>query len=93
MSYLNGKTAENIVVPVYCESEQGTAFFISEKQLLTARHVVKAHFQSTSAPVPIYIDVAGQKILCKGDELFIPGNAIDLAVLTVITEENYHTKQ
>ena len=91
MSYLNGKTAENIVVPVYCESEQGTAFFISEKQLLTARHVVKAHFQSTSAPVPIYIDVAGQKILCKGDELFIPGNAIDLAVLTVITEENYHT--
>ena len=49
MSYLNGKTVETLVVPVHCESEQGTAFFISDTQLLTARHVVKAHFQSVAA--------------------------------------------
>lgn len=90
MSYLNGKTVETLVVPVHCESEQGTAFFISDTQLLTARHVVKAHFQSVAAPAAIYIDVAGQSLLCKGEELSIPGNAIDLALLTVVQEADYH---
>ena len=57
MSYLNGKTVETLVVPVHCESEQGTAFFISDTQLLTARHVVKAHFQSVAAPLPLFISM------------------------------------
>ena len=93
MSYLNGKTVETLVVPVHCESEQGTAFFISDTQLLTARHVVKAHFQSVAAPAAIYIDVAGQSLLCKGEELSIPGNAIDLALLTVVSEADYHATE
>lgn len=88
MSYLNGKTVETLVVPVRCESEQGTAFFISDTQLLTARHVVKAHFQSVAAPAAIYINVAGQSLLCMGEELSIPGNAIDLALLTVVPDRS-----
>ena len=93
MSYLNGKTVETLVVPVRCESEQGTAFFISDTQLLTARHVVKAHFQSVAAPAAIYINVAGQSLLCMGEELSIPGNAIDLALLTVVPEADYHATE
>lgn len=93
MSYLNGKTVETLVVPVHCESEQGTAFFISDTQLLTARHVVKAHFQSVAAPAAIYINVAGQSLLCMGEELSIPGNAIDLALLTVVPEADYHATE
>lgn len=69
MSYLNAKTLETIIVPVRCESEQGTAFFISETQLLTARHVVKAHFQSTVASAPTHIYLPGQTLLCRGEEL------------------------
>lgn len=93
MSYLNGKIVETLVVPVHCESEQGTAFFISDTLLLTARHVVKAHFQSVAAPAAIYIDVAGQSLLCKGEELSIPGKAIDLALLTVVPEADYHATE
>lgn len=93
MSYLNGKTIETLVVPVHCESEQGTAFFISETQLLTARHVVKAHFKSMVAPAAIYIDVLGQSLLCKGEELSIPGNVIDLALLTVVPEADYRATE
>ena len=89
MSYLSGKQVEKIVVPVHCESEQGTAFFISRKQLLTARHVVKAHFQSAVSKEPIYIYVAGKKILCRGEELSLPNNNIDLALLTIDEEESY----
>lgn len=94
MSYLNGKTVEALVVPVHCESEQGTAFFISTTQLLTARHVVKAHFQSVAAPAPIYINVHGQSLLCKGEEFLIPEKAaIDLALLTVVPEAKYHATE
>lgn len=93
MSYLNGKTVEALVVPVHCESEQGTAFFISATQLLTARHVVKAHFQSEAAPAPIYINVHGRNLLCKGDELSITRKAIDIALLTVVSEEKYHAAE
>lgn len=91
MSYLNGRQVENLVVPVQCESEQGTAFFISKTQLLTARHVVKAHFQSPLAPEPIYIKVSGQPILCKAQELNIPENVIDLALLTVEAETHFYS--
>lgn len=93
MSYLNGKAVEVLVVPVHCESEQGTAFFISDTQLLTARHVVKAHFQSVAAPAAIYINVAGKSLLCKGEELSIPEDAIDIALLTIVPEADYHATE
>ena len=93
MSYLNGKTVERMVVPVQCESEQGTAFFISSTQLLTARHVVKAHFQSKVAPATIYINVLGQRLLCKGEELSLPDNAIALALLTIVSDDSYEATE
>ena len=91
MSYLNTKIAEKLVVPVHCQTEQGTAFFIGTRQLLTARHVVKAHFQSAAAPAQIYINVVGQSLLCKAEELSIPGNAVDLALLTIVPETGYRS--
>ena len=89
MSYLNGRIIEKTVVPVHCESEQGTAFFISDRQLLTARHVVREHFEESAVPAQIYIVVAGKKIICTGEELSMAGNAIDLARLTIVSEEDY----
>lgn len=93
MSYLNGKNVETMIVPVHCEDEQGTAFFISDFQLLTARHVVLAHLQSSAAPAPIYINVAGQSLLCKGENLSIPGKNIDVALLTIAQESGYHATE
>lgn len=92
MSYLNDKIIENIVVPVYCESQQGTAFFINKTQLLTARHIVKAHFQSVAAPEAIKINVSGQLLLCKGEELHLPESAIDLALLTIVSDTDYNAQ-
>ena len=89
MSYLNGRVIEKMVVPVHCESEQGTAFFISDRHLLTARHVVQEHFEESAVPAPIYIVVAEKKIFCTGEELSITDNAIDLARLTIVSEEDY----
>lgn len=93
MSYLNGKTIETLIVPVRCESEQGTAFFISNTQLLTARHVVRANLLSSEAPAEIYINVAGKSLLCKAEDLSIPGKPIDLALLTVAQESDYHATE
>lgn len=70
MSYLNAKIAERLIVPVQCETSCGTAFFIGPTLLLTARHVVKAHFQSSE--MPVYIIVSGKRILCRAEELSIP---------------------
>lgn len=91
MSFLSGKQIEKIVVPVACESKQGTAFFISATQLLTARHVVKDHFASGVARLPIYIYIAGKKVLCEGKELSIPGKSVDLALLTI--NEKYQSTE
>ena len=89
MSYLNCRVIEKTVVTVHCESEQGTAFFISDRHLLTARHVVREHFEDSAVPAQIYIVVAGKKIFCTGEELSITDNAIDLARLTIVSEEDY----
>ena len=91
MNYLSAKLAENMVVPVRCESKRGTAFFVGPTQLLTARHVVKAHFQS--AGTPIYITVAGQQVLCCAEELNMPGDAIDLAMLKIVEEAEYEVPE
>lgn len=94
MSYLSGKTIEKIIVPVRCGTKQGTAFFISATQLLTARHVVNAHFRSTASPEQIYIDVQGKKILCKGEELSIDDdNRVDLALLTIENREEFRADE
>lgn len=84
MSYLNAKIAERLIVPVQCEASCGTAFFIGPTQLLTARHVVKAHFQSSE--IPVYIIVSGKRILCRAEEMSLPNEAIDIALLTIVND-------
>jgi hypothetical protein len=86
MSFLNGKVIETIVVPVKCCIEQGTAFFIGERQLLTARHVVREHFCNPNAPEPIFINVAGVSVPCKAVEF---GGKADVALLIINNEENH----
>ncbi len=89
MSYLNDTEKERLIVPVRCDTKQGTAFFINETQLLTARHVVSAHVNSLRASVPIYIEVEGKKLKCKGVALSVGENKIDLALLTLDSNEKY----
>ena len=88
MSFLNGKVIEKIVVPVECCAEQGTAFFIGKRQLMTARHVVREHFSNPASPEPIYIKLGGVSILCNAVDL--KGNA-DIALLTIDKGENYNS--
>ena len=86
MSFLNGKIVERIVVPVECCTEQGTAFFIGSRQLLTARHVVREHFSNPDAPAPVFINVGGIKVLCRAAEF---GGTNDVALLTINDEEDF----
>ena len=87
MSFLNGKDIEKIVVPVECCAEQGTAFFINKRQLMTARHVVREHFSDPASPEPIYIKLGGDSMLCSAVDL--KGNA-DIALLTIDNAVNYN---
>ena len=83
---MNGKDIEQIVVPVECCAEQGTAFFINKRQLMTARHVVREHFSNPASPEPIYIKLGGVSILCNAIDL--KENA-DIALLTIDNTVNY----
>lgn len=92
MSYLSGRTAELLVVPVACGTEQGTAFFIEEDRLLTARHVVRAYFNSGSAPAQIVLRIEGKEVFCTAEELEHNGAKYDVALLTIAKEEDYKTE-
>ena len=91
MSYLNGKITERLIVPVVCGTEQGTAFFIGGQQLMTARHVVRAYFASTSAPEQILLTLPDRSILCRAEELALDGKTEDVALLTIADGEEYVT--
>lgn len=58
--------AGSIVVPVWCGSERGTAFFISPTKLLTAFHVVAEYVADDS---DIFISVNGITTECTCEEL------------------------
>ncbi|MFR5131033.1 MAG: trypsin-like peptidase domain-containing protein [Segatella copri] len=68
--------AGTTIVPVWCGNERGTAFFISETQLLTAFHVVVENKVDGSA---IYINVDGLDVECSYDDV---AKDRDLALLT-----------
>ena len=89
MNFLNGRLTEQIVVPVTCCDEQGTAFFVGKNQLITARHVVREHFSTPLAPEPVYISVKGTKYTCRAEEL---GGIIDVALLTITEDEPYEAE-
>ena len=90
MSFLNGRVTEKLVVPVKCCTEQGTAFFIGRKQLLTARHVVREYFNNPGAPEPIFIYFEGLALTCKAKEL---RGLADVAILTIIDDEPFEVSE
>lgn len=70
------KLAGTSIVPIWCGSERGTAFFISENQLLTAYHVVVENKVDESA---IYINVDGLDVECSCEDV---AKDRDIALLT-----------
>ena len=74
--------AGSIIVPVWCGSERGTAFFISPTNLLTAFHVIAGYVADGSN---IYIDVNGISTECTCEEL-VKGK--DIAILTCVDYTN-----
>lgn len=92
MSYLSGRIPELLIIPVICGTEQGTAFFIEESRLLTARHVVRGYFNSKSAPDQILLKLPGRDVLCKAEELMKGGVTIDVAILTIVDGEDYKSE-
>ena len=89
---MNGRIEELLVVPVVCGTEQGTAFFIEEKRLLTARHVVRDFFNSSSAPAQIILKLPEGNVFCRAEELSHNGTKYDVAVLTIIASESYEAE-
>lgn len=71
--------AGSIVVPVWCGSERGTAFFISPTKLLTAFHVVAEYVADDS---DIFINVNGITAECTCEEL---AKGKDIAILTCVS--------
>lgn len=74
--------AGSIVVPVWCGSERGTAFFISPTKLLTAFHVVAEYVADDSE---IFISVNGITAECTCEEL---AKGRDIAILTCVSYKN-----
>lgn len=74
--------AGSIVVPVWCGSERGTAFFISPTKLLTAFHVVAEYVADGS---DIFINVNGITTECNCEEL---AKGRDIAILTCVSYKN-----
>lgn len=74
--------AGSIVVPVWCGSERGTAFFISPTKLLTAFHVVAEYVADDS---DIFISVNGITTECTCEEL---AKGRDIAILTCVSYKN-----
>lgn len=74
--------AGSIVVPVWCGSEKGTAFFISPTKLLTAFHVVAEYVADDSE---IFISINGITAECTCEEL---AKGRDIAILTCVSYKN-----
>ena len=83
---MSGRLIENMVIPVTCCDEQGTAFFIGKSQLITARHVVREHFCNPGAPEQIFVNVNGNQYTCRAEGL---GGMADIALLTITEDEPY----
>lgn len=69
------------VVPVNCGEKYGSAFFISDEYLLTARHVVIEHLDNPDTPVYLYVN--GELIECSATQLGEDGEKIDVAILSL----------
>lgn len=75
------------VVSISCGQHRGTAFFISQDTLLTARHVI-ADYALHKQPIIIHTD---KDVLCKAEELGNIGENLDIAILKCVeyTQSEY----
>lgn len=65
------------VVPVSCENERGTAFFVAPNTLVTARHIVAPHILD-GTPVIISVD---KQVLCDVEFIAEDGINVDVVLL------------
>lgn len=65
------------VVPVRCDNERGTAFFIAPDTLVTARHIVA---QNALNGVPVIIST-GKQVLCDVEYIAKEGVNVDVVLL------------
>ena len=65
------------VVPVSCENERGTAFFVAPNTLVTARHIVAPHILD-GTPVIISAD---KQVLCDVEFIAEDGINVDVVLL------------
>jgi len=84
------KTLYENVVSLICDDRRGTAFFISEDILLTARHNIIGHLEDKNIPIVVMVD--GVSLMCTGESLGNPGETIDVAILKLSTKHNRQSK-
>lgn len=69
------------VVPVSCDKDKGTAFFINRTQLLTAAHVVSSALCKQKKPVYISVLDSKDPIVCTAEYVLY---GYDVAILTCL---------
>ena len=75
------------VVSISCGQHRGTAFFISQDTLLTARHVI-VDYALHKQPIIIHTN---KDVLCKAENLGNIGESLDIAILKCVdyTQSEY----
>lgn len=66
------------IVPVQCGNNKGTAFFIKEDTLLTARHIFEDYAIDNEE---VYIRVNNKRIKCQIENIVEEENSIDVILL------------
>ena len=74
------RTLYSAIVPVQCGSNKGTAFFVSDKTLLTARHILVEHEECGENAM---ILIGKSFIACQIEKLGEDEEPIDVALLKI----------
>ena len=104
MNLLYDIEKQRFIVPVSCGSKRGTAFFVGNGKLLTARHVVEEHLRHSK---PIHVYMEDGKKMYKAVSADATNLMVDVAVLEpidckdirigyelpLLAIENHHAKE